>query len=75
MHEAQRVGFLVAVGRQPNVGHAAAADQFLEIKPPKRPRGGRFGVTHSLFSMLSIKSIYHAPRRNATRFEKHSAYS
>ena len=36
MHQSQRVGFPVPVGRQPDLGHAAAVDQLLEVKPPVR---------------------------------------
>ena len=43
MHQPQRVRFLVRIGRQPNVGHPAAIDQFLEIEPAERPWNRRFG--------------------------------
>ena len=41
VHAAQGVGLLALVGRQPDVGHAAAVEQFLQIESAKRPRRGR----------------------------------
>ena len=40
--------FVFRVGRQPDIGHAAAINQFLEIKPAERPWNRRFGGAPSL---------------------------
>ena len=40
VHAAQGVGLLALVGRQPDLGHAAAVDEFLQIESAKRPRRG-----------------------------------
>src|SRR5205814_6280566 len=45
---AQGVGLAVGVGREPDVGHAAAVDQFLQIESAKLARRGR-GAGAGLF--------------------------
>ena len=40
VHAAQGVGLLPLVGGQPDVGHAAAVEEFLQIESAKRPRRG-----------------------------------
>ena len=65
MHQPERIRFLVRIGRQPYVSHAAAIDQFLEIESAERPWNRRFGGARSF---RSPKHRIYLARPHADRY-------
>src|SRR5262249_51453781 len=79
MKPAQSEGFAIGIGRQPDIGHSSAVNEFLQIKaakrtPSRRGIGGLIRcVQHRIYVARRRKRRYWEKARSLTREETASS--